>query len=78
MLRNGGNRVAVNNFYKIDKNKLEIVKYCKRSVTFDDELRCKEHIYCKVKKANAQAGMLRKSFTGFAKVMYKQLFCGNC
>ena len=41
---------------------------------FDDELRCKEHTYCKVKKVNAHAGMLRRSFSGFAKDMFEQLF----
>ena len=34
----------------------------------------KEHINCKVKKANPLAGMLRISFTHFDKDMFKQLF----
>ena len=56
-------KLAINNFYNMDENKLKIVaseKYL--GVIFDDELTFKEHS-CKVKKANALAGMLRRSFT---------------
>ena len=43
-------------------------------VIFDDELGFKEHINCKVNKANALAGMLSRSFTHLDKDMFKRLF----
>ena len=67
--------LAVNNFYNMDENKLNIVASGKDlGVIFDDELTFKEHINCKVKKANALASMLRRSFTHLDKDMFKQLF----
>ena len=58
------------NFYNMDEYKLKIVKFQRDlGVIFDDE-----HINCKVKKANALAGMLRRSFTYLDKDMFKQLF----
>ena len=34
---------------------------------FDEELRYKEHMYCEVKKANAQGGMLLRSLLALLK-----------
>ena len=59
----------------MDENKLKIVTSEKDlGVIFDDELTFKEQINCKVKKANALAGMLRRSFTHLDKDMFKQHF----
>ena len=45
-------KLAVNNFYNMDENKLKIVASEKDlGVIFDDELTFKEHINCKVEKA---------------------------
>ena len=41
---------------------------------FDDELSFREHINCKVKKANSLAGIIRRSFLHMDKVMFKRLF----
>ena len=67
-------KLAVNNFYNMDENKLKIVASEKDlGVIFDDEPTFKEH-NCKVKKANALGGMLHRSFTHLDKDMFKQLF----
>ena len=67
--------MSVNSFYDIDQTRLKIVKTEKDlGIVFDDELSFREHINCKVKKANSLAGIIRRTFLHMDKIMFKRLF----
>ena len=69
--------MSVNSFYDIDQTRLKSVKAEKDlGIVFDDELSFREHINCKVKKANSLAGIIRRTFLHMDKVMFKRLFVG--
>ena len=67
--------MSVNSFYDIDQTRLKIVKAEKDlGIVFDDEPSFREHINCKVKKANSlAAGIIRRNFLHMDKVMFKRL-----
>ena len=61
--------------YKLDKHELEHVFEEKDlGVIFDSELKFEEHISAKVQKANAIAGLIRRSFTYLDGQLFKKLF----
>ena len=70
-----GPRKEDEHHYKLYGNPLpDVTEEKDLGVTFDRELKYKAHIAEKVKKANTEAGIIRRSFKYLDKQMYKRLF----
>ena len=69
------NKISNKTYYNLDETKLKnVMQEQDLGIIFDCNLSFDEHIYKKVKKANALAGMIRRTFFFLDKETFKLLF----